>query len=1033
MKTSIIHAGLLAVLCAIASHAYAKGPCDDIANAQQKQQCLKNEEQKSQQQAQQQAQLKAQQEAQRQAQLKAQQDAERLKQSAAQKKAPPPATAQGSVSGKLHKNSASGPALNGVSVTSGGKSTTTGKDGKFKLDGIGVGNTTIAFSKSGYEAYQGSVSVAAGRNSDMGERWLTEKATATPVRPPTTTTGSVSGKLHKTSASGPALDGVSVTAGGKSATTGKDGKFKLDGIAAGNTTIAFSRSGYVTYQGSVSIAAGKNADMGERWLAEKATSAPVQPPATAQGSISGKLHKTSASGPALDGVLVTAGGKSATTGKDGKFKLDGIAAGNTAIAFSRSGYDAYQGSVSVAAGKNSDMGERWLTEKATSAAPPPSATTKGSVSGRLHKNSASGPALDGVSVTAGGKSTTTGKDGKFKLDGIAAGNTAIAFSRSGYDAYQGNVSVAAGRNSDMGERWLTEKATSAAPPPSATAQGSVSGKLHKNSASGPALDGVSVTSGGKSTTTGKDGKFKLDGIAAGNTAIAFSRSGYEAYQGSVSVAAGRNSDMGERWLTEKATSAPVQPPVTTSGYVTVCGSSRSQRVAAQTAEIVQAVRGGYSFNEACRGHDACYVDCKTPKAACDKKFREDAERTCGSAKKGHERDCFADASIAFNLVSEEGDVPFRQARARCPANSASVSNAVGLGANMGERGRTENATAAAPPPPATAQGSVSGKLHKNSASGPALEGVSVTSGGKSATADKYGKFKLAGITAGNTTIAFSQSGYDAYQRNLTIVAGKNADMGNVWLTEKATPAPAQPPPTVTGSISGNLHKNAASGPPLDGVAVTAGSQRAITNSKGEFTLKGIAVGNTTIAFSRSGYEAYQRNLTIVAGKKADMGKVWLTENTPSINGNGDGNVVSTVPNLSSEGYSKLNPLVRVGFGGQCTAFAWGRAYEITGKRMDRVGNAKTWWDETKYPTGQTPRRGAIAVWQGDTFNPNGHVAIVEDVKSNGIIIINEANIKTYKNTKYGGGYDGKPKDLSLTNLKARGKGIGKLRGFIYLN
>ena len=265
MNTSIIRAGLVAVLCIIASHAYAKGPCDDITNAQHKQKCLKDEDQK----AQQQAKFRAQQEAKHQAELRAQREHQRQQQSSDQPRTQALAAATGSISGKLHKNSASGPALDGVWVSSGGKSAFTNADGKFKLDGIAAGNTTIGFSRSGYHPYQGNVSIVAGTTVDMGERWLTEWIMSTPAQPLAAATGSISGKLHKNSASGSALDGVSVTSGDKSATTDKDGKFKLDGIAVGNTTIAFSRAGYNTYQGSVNIVAGQTANLGERWLTEK--------------------------------------------------------------------------------------------------------------------------------------------------------------------------------------------------------------------------------------------------------------------------------------------------------------------------------------------------------------------------------------------------------------------------------------------------------------------------------------------------------------------------------------------------------------------------------------------------------------------------------------------------------------------------------------------------------------------------------------------------------------------------------------------
>lgn len=94
--------------------------------------------------------------------------------------------------------------------------------------------------------------------------------------------------------------------------------------------------------------------------------------------------------------------------------------------------------------------------------------------------------------------------------------------------------------------------------------GSVSGKVHKNSASGPALSGVSVNCGGKSGTTDGNGNFKIDGITAGNQEVSFSKSGYAGFNNQVTVKAGTNISEGDRWLTETAPSPSAQVPNVTS-------------------------------------------------------------------------------------------------------------------------------------------------------------------------------------------------------------------------------------------------------------------------------------------------------------------------------------------------------------------------------------------------------------------------------------------------------------------------------------
>lgn len=66
----------------------------------------------------------------------------------------------------------------------------------------------------------------------------------------------------------------------------------------------------------------------------------------------------------------------------------------------------------------------------------------------------------------------------------------------------------------------------------------------------------------------------------------------------------------------------------------------------------------------------------------------------------------------------------------------------------------------------------------------------------------------------------------------------------------------------------------------------------------------------------------------------------------------------------------------------CTAYAWGRAYEILGSQPDLpMGNGRDWWgknnDSQAYATGSTPKLGAIICWGGGS---SGHVAVVEAIE-----------------------------------------------------
>lgn len=75
--------------------------------------------------------------------------------------------------------------------------------------------------------------------------------------------------------------------------------------------------------------------------------------------------------------------------------------------------------------------------------------------------------------------------------------------------------------------------------------------------------------------------------------------------------------------------------------------------------------------------------------------------------------------------------------------------------------------------------------------------------------------------------------------------------------------------------------------------------------------------------------------------------------------------------------------------GNCTWYAWGRAWEITGSQPNDAGfkgNAYEWWEANKksgkYQYGSEPRVGSIAVWKSELPNSGGcgHVAIIERIK-----------------------------------------------------
>lgn len=94
----------------------------------------------------------------------------------------------------------------------------------------------------------------------------------------------------------------------------------------------------------------------------------------------------------------------------------------------------------------------------------------------------------------------------------------------------------------------------------------------------------------------------------------------------------------------------------------------------------------------------------------------------------------------------------------------------------------------------------------------------------------------------------------------------------------------------------------------------------------------------------------------------------------------------TSPGRNNSYYNRsLNAFAQTGYGmPNCTAYAYGRIYEITGEApLIKRGSAGSWWSINKrngyYDYGQEPKLGAIACW-------SDHVAVVEVIDGDTIII-----------------------------------------------
>lgn len=86
-------------------------------------------------------------------------------------------------------------------------------------------------------------------------------------------------------------------------------------------------------------------------------------------------------------------------------------------------------------------------------------------------------------------------------------------------------------------------------------------------------------------------------------------------------------------------------------------------------------------------------------------------------------------------------------------------------------------------------------------------------------------------------------------------------------------------------------------------------------------------------------------------------------------------------------YSTINPFYPAHGMPNCTAYAYGRAYEILGRDPHLcLNDAGEWYEFSDgYSRGRTPRLGDILCFSGGSFSGKGHVCVVEEKLANGKI------------------------------------------------
>lgn len=425
---------------------------------------------------------------------------------------------------------ANGAGLGGVTVAMGQAATTTATDGTYSFGSLRAGLYRVAVSKQGYTFSPDSTQVLLGPSQAGVDFAATELALY-----------SISGTIRE---SGAGLGGVTVSMGGRTATTLPNGSYAFTGLSAGSYTLTPGKSGYLFNPLSKTLSLSSNIS-GVDFTGGRTNGL----------TVSGRVTLGAAG---LSGVTVGTGTKSAVTNADGTYALTGLNAGAYTFTASKAGYALSPATQSVTLSGD-------LSNINFAAAP------TYTISGYARLG---GQALAGVLVSAGSHSAATSGDGSYVLKDLVSGDWLVTASKAGYSFTPASALVAVGPSIAD----LDFAATSTG----FTVQGKVTGD-----AAVP-LAGVTVGAGGVSAITAGDGTYTLTLATAGIYSVRATLAGYTFTPSSSTVTVGPNRtgvNFEAHPVPTAALSAVVVAPTSVKGGKTATGTVKLTLPATQSTQV----------------------------------------------------------------------------------------------------------------------------------------------------------------------------------------------------------------------------------------------------------------------------------------------------------------------------------------------------------------------------------------------------------------------------------------------------------------
>ncbi|WP_460764631.1 carboxypeptidase regulatory-like domain-containing protein [Lysobacter fragariae] len=369
---------------------------------------------------------------------------------------------------------------------------------------------TIALAQSGPVA-DASAAVTALRNAQSGDgSWnddpyvtaLALRALWLAASAPSTDAGRIVGEVYDAS-SGLPLPQAMISVAGRPTTVFSDanGVFVLDGIPAGDYTVAVTHVGYAAYSGPAQVDAGGTTNLGRISLGL----------ADNTSALRGHVTRSNNGNP-LAGVAVQVSGPLNTqtqTDAQGDYELMGLPAGNYSIQVSLAGYQTLT--------QVAELPSRTVVKFSPALTPdgqtPPS---DASATGVVVK-AADGSPIAGATVQVNGQSATTDAQGRFGLSALTPGAFTGGAQATGFDSISFSGVLANGAN-DFGRIAMSEAQT-----PHRTIIGAVT-----SSATGQPIAGVTVTlNGADVASTDAGGAYRIDDAGVQDVELSFSAAGFQ--------------------------------------------------------------------------------------------------------------------------------------------------------------------------------------------------------------------------------------------------------------------------------------------------------------------------------------------------------------------------------------------------------------------------------------------------------------------------------------------------------------------------